>query len=356
MSSEKRMTMDLEDVDSAIEDGIAYLFEHQYPNGEFCCYIAPDDAMQEWCTTDSCTFATALVASSLLSLPMSSKIDEVLTKCTQFLRYQMMRGGVWNFFTIRNPLFRVNPADIDDTVVISSVLRSRAIEVPDHTNLLLANRNASGLFYTWFAFRFTVAVFTAGTTYWKLILRALKYPLQSIGYWAQNESNRYDVDGVVNANVLYYFGLTEYTQPIVSYLMDILSKQREETCDKWYRNRFSFYYFFSRNFNHGIEDIEPAKMILINRILASQQPNGQLGTSSLDTAFGISTLISAGYCGKSLESAVCFLVNGQSVNGSWPRQSFYYSGPKKAVGWGSEELTTAIALQALDAFRKLCGR
>ena len=355
MSSEERMTMDMKDVDGAIEEGIAYLFEHQYPNGEFCCYIAPDDAMQEWCTTDSCTFATALVASSLLSLPKSSKTDEVLTKATRFLQYQMMRGGVWNFFTIRNPLFRVNPADIDDTVMISSVLRSRAIKIPDHTNLLLANRNASGLFYTWFAFRFTLRTFTAGTTYWKLILRALKYPLQSMGYWIQNESGRYDVDGVVNANVLCYLGLTAYTQPIVPYLMDILSKQQEGTCDKWYRNPFSFYYFFSRNFDHGIVDIEPAKIILIDRIRASQQPNGQLGKSSLDTAMGISALIRAGYRGESLESAVCFLLNKQSANGSWPRQSFYYSGPSKAVGWGSEELTTAIALDALDAFRKLRG-
>src|SRR5690554_6939926 len=122
-------------VNNAIEAGVGYLNEHQYPNGEFCCYIAPDDAMQEWCTTDSCTFASALIASSLLTLSDLPKVGGILEKTNLFLQYQMMRGGVWNFFTVRNPLFRINPPDIDATVIIASLLRAQRIEFPDPKNL-----------------------------------------------------------------------------------------------------------------------------------------------------------------------------------------------------------------------------
>lgn len=46
--------------DRVIEKGLAYLEQHQYPSGEFCAYVAPDDATQQRCIPDSNVFITAL--------------------------------------------------------------------------------------------------------------------------------------------------------------------------------------------------------------------------------------------------------------------------------------------------------
>src|SRR5690606_4130925 len=116
----------------------------------------------------------------------------ILEKICVFLQYQMMRGGVWNFFTVRNPLFKVNPPDLDTTVMASGVLKSSAIGFPDNRNVFLSNRNRQGLFYTWITTRFKNKL---DPIYLKLILREFKYPIRNILYWTRNESGKYDIDG-----------------------------------------------------------------------------------------------------------------------------------------------------------------
>jgi len=40
-----------------------------------------------------------------------------------------------------------------------------------------------------------------------------------------------------------------------------------------------------------------------------------------------------------------------TADGSWPRATLYYSGPKKLYGCGSEELVTGFCLEALLHYR-----
>jgi hypothetical protein len=54
-----------------------------------------------------------------------------------------------------------------------------------------------------------------------------------------------------------------------------------------------------------------------------------------------------------LDHAIRFLLREQRADGSWPRASFYYSGPKKIYGWGSEEVITGFCLEALLRYRKV---
>lgn len=135
-----------EELNRSIELGISYLYEHQYPNGEFCCYYAPDDKMKEWCVPDSTVFPAALIAACLLPMRATfPKADEILSSAAVFLSYQVMRGGVWNYFTKWNPLFKLSPADADDTVFVSYVLKSLGIDFPDNTDILLGNRSSKGV-------------------------------------------------------------------------------------------------------------------------------------------------------------------------------------------------------------------
>jgi hypothetical protein len=336
-------------LDNSIQNGIDYLHEHQLPNGEFSCYYAPDDEMKQWCVPDSVVFFTSLIASSMLQLRQNNKVNHILLAAAGFLKYQMMRGGVWNYFTKWNPLFEYSPADIDDTVFASHVLRSLQIDFTSNTAALLANRNTNGLFYTWFIIRPSI---TFTKTNFAVMARELKRPLKSIIFWKKHQGGRNDIDAAVNANVLFHLGLNENTQTIVKYLLNIITERKETDCDKWYRNPLTLYYFISRNYPY-VSQLSEAKDQIIERIYALYKEDGYFGSSALETALAVSTLVNFGYTDDRLKRAVDFLVNTQQESGCWARHIFFYSGPSKIVGWGSEELVTAYCIEALNKYNLL---
>jgi hypothetical protein len=337
-------------LDQAIAQGLHYLQQHQYPNGEFCCYAAADAPMQGWCVPDSAVFPTTLIAHCLLPLAARPAADALLTRTTGFLQYQMQHGGLWRHYGRQHPWYKLCPPDVDDTACASAVLRARGIDCPRPSNvpLLLANRNREGLFYTWFVLRPRCQT---NRTYWRVTLPELLRPLQSLRFWYAVEAHRNDADGVVNANALYYLGDRPETRPIVAFLLRIIAENREADCDLWYRDPFFVYYFFTRCYHAGISALEPLRAPIIARIRAAAQPDGRLGTTLLDTAWAVCSLLNLGSNPPELAPAIQFIINAQQPGGEWPRWLAYYGGPQKLQGWGSEELTTAFCLEALARYQ-----
>ena len=337
-------------LDTAIARGLAYLQQHQYPNGEFCAYCSPDAPMQTWCLPDSSIFPTSLIANSLLFLAEYPATDEILKQVAAFLQYQMNPGGLWNHFTVLHHLRHTCPLDMDDTVCVSKFLRARGFDYPYPGNvpLLLANRNRRGLFYTWFSLRLR---WQTNRTYWRVTLPELWHPVRTLKFWLGCECSRQDVDGVVNANVLYYLGDIPETQPIITWLLRIIEERQETNCDLWYRDAHMVYYFFSRNYFDGITKLEPARQPVIDRILAAAKPDGRLGETVVDTALAVCALLNWRATPPELDSAIEFLLRAQQQPGEWPRWLVYYGGPKQLIGWGSEEITTAFCLEALARYR-----
>lgn len=332
----------------SIESGISFLHEHQQANGEFCCYYAPDDKMVEWCVPDSTTFPTSMISACLLPMRKHVKVASVLSSAAGFLQYQRMAGSVWNYFTKWNSLFAYTPADADDTVFASYVLKTLGYEVPCNKKHLLANRNSQGLFYTWFVLRPTKFNYLK-PEYLKIMGRELKRPLHAVLFWFKHEACRGDIDAVVNANLLFYLGLNPETRPIVYYLIKVIQEEKEKKSDSWYKNPFTVYYFISRNYRN-VKELEPVRELMIQRILALKQPDGSFNSSALETALAISTLLNLDHAGD-LTCSIKFLIDNQQPSGCWERHIFFYSGPSKVVGWGSEELSTGYCLEALEAYR-----
>ncbi|MEZ0483967.1 hypothetical protein [Fibrella aquatica] len=340
-------------VDQAIERGIGYLHQHQYPNGEFCCYMAPDRHMQEWCVPDSTVFPTAVIVNSLLTLADHPAVEKMLNRAVPFFQYQMMHGGVWNYYTRWHPLFKLNPADVDDTSYVATFLKAQQVGYPSDSTraLMLANRNRQGVVYTWFVLRPRL---TMNRTYWRVGLREMKRPIRNFLFWQQHECTRADIDGVVNANVLYYLGENEATQGIIRYLLDVVTKQQENRCDNWYHSPINFYYALGRTYQLGIIQFEAARSPVLTRLMMLEAPHaqGQFGQSVMETALALSALIFWQGDRTAIDRAVLFLLQKQDEYGEWPRAIFFYSGRSETVGWGSEELTTAFCLEALALYRK----
>lgn len=349
MNNENIIGKRIENLQAAIEKGTDYLFEHQYPNGEFCAYSAPDEKMQEWCYPEANVFCTSVIASCLLKLKEDDKISKVLIEAGTFLRFQMMRGGLWNFFTKFHVTFKFTPADVDTTVYTSALLKALGIDFPDNKYLLHNNMNKHGLFYTWIVWRLGTA---NSVSRLKILGREFKRPIKSLLFWLQFEAKRDDIDAVVNANALFYLGLTKKTESIITYLVDILKNANEEASDKWYKNPIVFYYAVSRNYP-SIKELKPIKPIIIKRLMKKLNEDGSFGKSHLDNALVLVTLLNLGYSGSNLEMGIETLIRTQSKSGHWDRALLFYSGPKKVVGWGSEEITTAFCLEALAMYRDL---
>lgn len=341
------------DIEKAVINGVNYLHQHQFPNGEFCIYISGDDPMTGGCTPDSNVFPTAIISHCLLPLSAMPQVDEMLEKSARFLYDQMGWGASWNYYTKYHALRSICPSDVDDTCYAAAFLSARKVDFPEAATrpLVLSNRNKEGLFYTWFTFRLR---WNTNRDYWRLVKPELKQPLKSFIFWLKNECGRYDVDGVVNANVLYFLRDTEVTQPVIRFLLQIIADKKEDDCDKWYRNPLSVYYFISRNYDAGIRKLEPARQPVIDRILAKAQQDGRLGSTVLDTALAACTLLNFHYKGEALDRAIAFLLATQRETGEWERWRLY-GGPSMSIGWGSEELTTGFCLEALARYNPLSG-
>lgn len=336
-------------IDQSILQGIRYLHQHQFPNGEFCVYIGHEENLKDTIPYSN-VFPTSLICYSILSLAHLPDAKKILDLSAAFLQFQSMRAGVWNNFTSWAPLFKVCPADVDNTACASKVLQALKKKYPDNNEIMRCNRNRSGLFYTWYTFRPNRIW---NKNYWLLILREFKHPIKSFLFWNKFECNRNDVDAAVNANVLFYLGLDKSTRPIIDYMLNIIGQNKEADCDLWYRNPFTIYYFFSRNYKSGVTELEPARQPIIDRIMSTVKGNGSIGSSILDTAFGIITLINLDYRSSVLDQATDYLIKNQTEHGNWIRWAVYYGGPKKLSCFGSEEMTTGFCLEALSLYKTI---
>ncbi|RPD44435.1 hypothetical protein [Paracnuella aquatica] len=339
-------------IETAIQRGLDYLEQHQFPHGEFVCYMGGDEALQGWTLHVNMLFPTTLICDALLQLPQTPQVAKMLQQAGWFLRAHMGPGGTWHHYTWMAAHHEVLPYDVDDSSCVSSVLQRLGIDHPHQSlrRLLLGNRNSKGLFYTWFAFRWR---WNTNKTYWRLALREFLAPVKGLIFWKKMECSRNDVDAVVNANVLTYLGEGPETEPVVAWIKTIIENGEEARCDKYYCNPLSVHYFFARSYAAGVQGLELVRQKAMSRVLAHAQPDGSFGASALETALAVCALVNWGYDGAELAAACSYLLLRQQSNGCWPRWCLYYGGPAKRSTFGSEELTTAICLQALSQHAQL---
>lgn len=133
----------------------------------------------------------------------------------------------------------------------------------------------------------------------------------------------------------------------------MIKEGTEESSDKWYVNPFTIYYLISRAYSRGVKKLEPVVTLVIERIFNTLSAEGQLGKSIFDTAIGVTSLINFGVKPQELHRPIRFLIDNQGSHGEWPRWLFFYSSPKKEFGWGSEELTTALCIEAIARYKNL---
>ena len=347
-----------ETIGTAVQKGLDFLSERQLSTGGFSTLTAQavngtNEEMEVFDYGDKkgtvevdlhSVFPAILIGLALLPAAGVGNTGDLLQKIARFLVDNGNRFGIWQHFTKEHPLHEVTPSDEDLSAMASAFLRQMGIPIPDNHKALLDNKRPDGLIYTWFTFRKDL---NFNPAYWYCCLRELKNPVKSHFFWKYLECERDDIDAVVNANVLSYVGLNEKIAPIVRWMNEVIAGGTEHCCDKWYLKKSTVYYFFSRNYHLGIEGLEPMRRTIRERVLASFLDNGSVENHPLDTALMINTLLNLNYRQDIPAAAIAFLLGQQKQKGNWARRILYYGGPKRIMGWGSEELTTAYCVEAL---------
>ncbi len=301
----------------AIEKGIAYLESAQLPSGEIPIEISPTAEMSSDCVRQPCVFPTALAARAL---SITSSAARVRSHALDFLMREMAPDGLWRHPSSELPGYDRTPLDVDDTSIASAALMAAGRRIPNNRALLLARRNRSGLFRTW-------------------IVRWWPHPLGTYTFFRSIAKVR-DVDAVVNANAVVYLGVCDETRPAIEHMLAVLRANGEMTSTIWYGSRSIVWYFFS----HALREIAPeAGEMIVPRVEAATPRN------ALDLALAASTLLL-----WNRAPDVQPLIDAQLPSGAWPRAGFYHMGYRpgdsqpKPPWWGSEALTTILAVEALS--------
>jgi hypothetical protein len=324
-----------------VDSALAFLGEAQRPNGEFPTFKARDARLARERRFDSTPFATTYVLHAL-SYMERARVRELTEAALDFLEAEMEPHGVWRYWTSEHPQHGSIPPDLDDTCCASAALRRFGRSLPENDELILANRNRRGLFHTWLVPHLPRA---SSRAYWTVTLRQAPLSRQRLNFWRLTEARPWDVDCVVNANVLHYLGDRAETRPVVDHLFRALEDGRAGCCDKWHQNACAFYYSVSRAYAGGIQALESMREPLTARAEAALTSIEELSTA--EVALVTCALHNLGHSGATLDAGVAHLMATQDPDGSWPGFALYWGGPKHHYGWGSEALTTGLCVEAL---------
>jgi hypothetical protein len=324
-------------IEQVISKALDFLVRSQLPYGEFKTYASSDPQMERECRFDSSLFATSLVLYAL-SFVDDHRVQAMTARALDFLVAEMEGPGLWRYWSSRNPRYRQLPPDLDDICCISHILEKQGRPLPANREILLANRNEAGAFYTWLAPRTTVPPEMTQAISRLVGAETLLAILLS--------GTMNDVDCAVNANVLLYLGQGEEARGAVEYLIGVVLDDREQECNHFYPDPLAFYYMLSRAYFNGISALAPTLRPVLDKLLPQQESDGSFG-DMLRTALAACTLLNFDQRATALCRAVEQLLAAQRKDGSWPRLALFLG---LAPYYGSEELTTALCVEALSRY------
>jgi hypothetical protein len=216
--------------------------------------------------------------------------------------------------------------------------------LPSNVSIILNNRNARGFFYTWLAAHRTLRSKHVSKHVEEQIHRLIDPDVELVMSLSGALDN---IDCAVNANVLLYLGECSATQASIEYLIETVLEDHVQTCSTYYLHPLCFYYFLSRAFANGVRSLEKTRAAITARLESALIHSGSFG-NPLFTALAGCTLLNFGEMTSSVQRVVQFLLQSQNPDGSWARHAMFL-GP--APYYGSEELTTALCIEALTGFR-----
>lgn len=300
-------------VNAAIDRALVFLASRQLHHGEIPIHRFASPDLSGAPKLDSSPFATALALIGLREVE-HPLVPLIRGRAERFLQEEREGAGLWRYWSSRHGT-KIDP-DLDDTCCASFALAGDGARSGENVAVILGNRHSSGLFKTW-----------------------LRDP---------DEDN--DVDGVVNANVLLCLGERDETRAARDIVCDAIRGDREAQSTCYYLDPLALYHAVARAYRHGVAGFAACRASILAKTVEPAGPRGALAA-----ALRVATRVYFDADPSSVEADVAHLLSAASADGGFERAAFY-SGPEppapRSVWWGSEELTTAIAVEALALYAR----
>ena len=325
------------EIDRAIAHGLSELAARLRPHGELPAPATRGDVLVPRC--DSSPFATAMALRSLAAVP-EARDSELVRRMLGFLAAEDQGEGLWGFWSSHSVQYGGLPPDVDDTASVLDVLRRFGRRVVAPRGALLGNRDRRGRFFTFVLPRRGHLRFPGAL---RRLWRERRFRSHSDPLYTATPATRDDVDSVVNAHALIWLGDGPHTRRALDWLIDLVATERERGADKWYPLELSLYVALGLLWEAGLARLAPTRERVLAR-LAARLPSAP---PVLESALGLTARLAFGAAPAGLTAALGELLSLRSEDGLWERAILYCNGPARDVGWGSSELSTALALEAL---------
>lgn len=324
-------------IDRAVAEALERLAARLRPHGELPAPATRGETLIPRC--DSSPFATAMALRSLAAVPEAHD-TELVRRQLDFLEKEDTGGGLWGFWSSHSVQYGGLPPDVDDTASVLDVLRRFGRRVEALRGPLLGNRDRRGRFFTFVLPRWghLVRPRALGRLWRERRFRSHRDPL-----YTATPASRDDVDSVVNAHALLWLGDGPQTRRALDWLIDLVARDRERGADKWYPLESSLYLALALLWESGVERLAPARRAILGRLPRGRERAGPVLGPILD----LSSRLAFGEPPADLTGELRGLLALRDADGLWPRAILYCNGPERDVGWGSSELSTALALEAL---------
>lgn len=323
----------------AIERGVSFLADAQEADGEFPVYfyitshlaVRGKHQSEAGYTTyrflDPTPFGTAGILYNLWFLqPFDPQMAPMAHRAADFLLGQMEPGGIWRYWSRKNPNFQVKilPPDLDDTSLVSLVLLLTGHPPLEHLELLKTYRLPSGLYRTWME---------------PAIDRIMR----------QGEA-----DCVVNANMLAYLARRgEQPAELCGYLTTLLRTEPDALCSTFYPSPYALSYAVGRAYRMGASCLAPAIPDAVSFLERTANTDGtwQRWPEPLQTALAVNALLDLRPDHPLIAPGIRRLLETQMPTGAWPTGPYYATTPVYAfTTFGSETISTGMALEALAKY------
>jgi hypothetical protein len=309
--------------ENAVRRGVAFLRGRQLPSGRFRTvasrYVDLRNAKE-----DSSVFTTAVLAYSL-SFCKWPEVHEMKEAALDFLLREMHAPGFWRYWTSDSS--NTIPIDLDDTACASLAMSVNGRSFPANFGRIGENRDKNGRFLTWL---------------FDERLKSFKEDLPV--------TERWNIDPVVNANLLAYLGYQDDMELAVGYVMEWTRSDDHAAHWGYYVDRLALYYAVSRACYRGVSPLCNARARLKSTI--SSRLRTRRDWNILSSAFAACTLLNLSETSEDLWTLAHEIVAEQRPDGSWPAIAMYV-GPTRFHG--SAELTTGLCLEALERLRGWAG-
>ncbi len=333
-----------EQITRAVVRGLDWLAVRQLSWGEFNTNFWYSDQPKRPGVPDSSPFVTAHVVHAL-DFVKDARARGMQERALKFLRGEMEGQGFWRYRSRRQGQRWGWSLDMDDTSCVSYVLRQHNIAFPENRAWLVGNRNARGIFYTWFTPR---RAMPHNFEWLRLALAYARCQVLRTVILKHERLERNDVECVVNANVVWYLGECAETNAAIDYLIDTARQGREAQEMRYYLHRNSFYYALSRAYANGIARLDEAKEAIVENIRAEWNHAREF-ENDLQVALAACTLLNFRCDIPELARAMDWLVARQDANGGW-REWAWIGYVPFTTRWGSAEMTTAVCVEALARY------